>query len=767
MQHVNHIANGNGRGRSGLGPLDTILRAVRRHWAIPIAVPLVVIAATAVTLHYLPRMYEASAQLRIDQERSNLAVLDALKSLATGSHIETEMVVLRSMTLAESVVDSLSLRARVVAPRGAQRAEYFERLRVTRGAPAATWVIKPRARGIDVVRADGPGEVQRFGAGETLRFGGVEAMLTRAALDGPEVRLVIAPQLETVRQFQRTLHVARPNREADIVRIVYTNTDSLMVRDVVNTVVHHFIRRRNAEQSSEAVDMVTFLNQQLDTLTRQLTLAEEALRDYSQNSGIIALTAQSESFVTRLADLKAQRDLSDAERRALSAVVTQDRAAAHGSFRNIVGFHTILKSPSASELLRALNEAENGRAELLQRRTAEDPDVQVQTARIQELEDQLRGIATSYLTGLNNTVASLDEVLNEYQDELRSIPEQEIRFARLKRHATVLEEIHTLLQTRAKEAEIAASVNDGVVRVVDPAIVPRQPVRPRPRLSLAFATVLGVGLGLAGAVLRHHADRTVRTREELQLTLPDLPILSVIPRARVTRTNGDGGVSVADRETATAEAFRQLRTNLAFARPDRPQRVIVTTSPTPGDGKSTTAANLAVTLAQQGVRCILVDADMRRGALELTFGVPRTPGLSQVLANQLTLEEAIRCIELPGSDGRFDFLPAGVHPPNPAELLGSGRLRELIDLCRERYDTVVIDAPPLNLVTDASLIGTLADGVLVVVRAGVTRGDALLFAMDQLDAVHAPLIGAVLNDVSMKAEGYYGRYTGYYRRERS
>lgn len=469
MQHVNYVANGNGRGRGGLGPLDTVLRAVRRHWAFPVAVPVFVIGATALTLRYLPRIYEASASLRIDQERSNLAVLDALKSLASGSHIETEMVVLRSMTLAEGVVDSLSLRAQLTAPRDAQRAEYFEQLRVTPGAPSGTWAIRPGRGGVNVVRADGPGEVRRFGAGETLRFGGVEAVLTRAALDGPELRLVVAPRTDAVRQFQRTLLVGRLNPEADVVRIGYTATDSLMVRDVVNTVVRHFIRRRHAEHNREAVDMVTFLNQQLDTLTRQLTLAEEALRDYSEHSGIIALTAQSESFVTRLADLKAQRDLADAERRALAGVVSQDRGAASGSFRNIVGFHTILKSPSASELLRALNEAENVRAGLLQRYTPETVDVQVQTARIQELEDQLRGIATSYLTGLDNTVASLDAVLDGYRDELRSIPEQEIRFARLKRHATVLEEIQTLLQTRAKEAEIAASVNDASVRLVDPA----------------------------------------------------------------------------------------------------------------------------------------------------------------------------------------------------------------------------------------------------------------------------------------------------------
>jgi polysaccharide biosynthesis transport protein len=478
------------------------------------------------------------------------------------------------------------------------------------------------------------------------------------------------------------------------------------------------------------------------------------------------MSAQAESYVSRLADLKAQRDIADAERRALSALVAGDGAASSGgSYRNIVGFPSILTSPSGSELLRSLNEAENVRADMLQRYTPENEEVQMQTRRIEELEDQLRGVATTYLEGLNETVESLDNVLAGYAVELRQIPEQEIRLARLERQAEVLEEIHTLLQTRVKEAEIAAAVHDASVRVVDPAIVPARPIRPRPKLSLAFATLLGLGLGLAGAVLRDHADRTVRTREELQQTQPGLPILSVIPRARTTRVNGASRITVVEGESPSAEAYRQLRTNLSFARPDMPQQVIVMTSPTPGDGKSMTSTNLAATLAQQGSRCVLIDADMRRGLLHDAFGVSRDPGLSQVLARQATLEQAVRTIELPELRASIDFIAGGIHPPNPAELLGSARLKELVQQCRELYDVVILDAPPLNLVTDASVMGSIADGVLVVVRSGVTRGDALAYAMDQLEAVRAPILGMVLNDVNLRSEGYYGKYAGYYGRE--
>ncbi|MGH7446713.1 MAG: Wzz/FepE/Etk N-terminal domain-containing protein, partial [Longimicrobiales bacterium] len=173
-----------------------------------VAIPILVIGGTAIALHFILPVYEASAQLRIDQQRSNLAVLDALKSLSSGSQIETEMMVLRSRTMAEGVVDSLSLRARVVSPRGAQRGEVFERLRAGRNAQSGEWTIRPRAAAVEVVPASGPGETQRFGPGETLRFGGIEAALTREALAGSEIRVEVEPYSEAVRRFQRTLGVA-------------------------------------------------------------------------------------------------------------------------------------------------------------------------------------------------------------------------------------------------------------------------------------------------------------------------------------------------------------------------------------------------------------------------------------------------------------------------------------------------------------------------------------------------------------------------------
>jgi capsular exopolysaccharide synthesis family protein len=189
-----------------------------------------------------------------------------------------------------------------------------------------------------------------------------------------------------------------------------------------------------------------------------------------------------------------------------------------------------------------------------------------------------------------------------------------------------------------------------------------------------------------------------------------------------------------------------------------PPRSLVFTSPTPGDGKSTSAANLAITLAQQGLRCLLVDADMRRGALNEAFKVRREPGLSNLVLGRAALESAVVQVDL-GESGSLDFLPTGTVPPNPAELLASAEMQGLLERLTANYEMVILDAPPLTLVTDAALLGSYADGVVVVARAGTTDRGAVIYALEQLRAVRAPVLGVILNDVDQKKEQYYGSYS--------
>jgi capsular exopolysaccharide synthesis family protein len=210
---------------------------------------------------------------------------------------------------------------------------------------------------------------------------------------------------------------------------------------------------------------------------------------------------------------------------------------------------------------------------------------------------------------------------------------------------------------------------------------------------------------------------------------------------------------------AVAEAYAILQTNIAFSRPEEHIKVLALTSALPGEGKTTTAVNLALTLCQRGLSVCLIDADLRRPQLHEIFHIAREPGLSEVLRGLQTFGGAYRPVEI-GDGHQLAVLTAGAHCGNAPALVGSTRMRTLLSELRERFDLVILDTPPVNILTDAALLGVNADGVIVVVRAGSTDAAALHYAMEQLNHVRAPALGIVLNDVDLKR---FGAYDGAYR----
>ena len=781
---------------------------VRRNRGIIVAAVAVCVALGAAYTAVATPKYQAIASVRIDEKQSPLQRLEMFEGMDNGSEVSTEMEVLRSRTLAEAVVDSLQLRVRLERPRRTLRSAMFDRLRVIDGAPSGTYALDRTAPGRFVLTDRRTGaRLGDVAVGTVAMFpaAGLELRLAPDAAEQGEIRFRVYSQRDAVDALRKATNVSRPSRDANIVLVKYEAADPELVRDVPNALAHGFIAERRDVQKTEARSTVRFLREQLDTLSVQLAASEDALRDFRQDAKVVSLEAEATSQVTQLAAAQAQRNEIEAERAALSRLLDEVRVAAANRqpgdpspYRRLLGFPTLLRNQTATSFLNALTQVEDQRAELLARRTPRDPDVAALTQRVVEIETQLQSLTTTYLDGLASQVTSADAVLARFNGQLAQIPAKEVQFVRLQRRPKVLEEIYTLLQSRLKEAEITQAVEDPSVRVVDPAILPERPVRPVAQLNLILAAAVGLVLGIVLSFVREQMDSAVHTREDVQ-TATGINVLGLIPRivaavgstagmreasghrfasrfslARLSpfagmRSQSSGGddphegrlVTSTDPRNPVSEAYRALRTNITFANPDQPPRTMVFTSPMPGDGKSTSAANLAITLAQQGQRVLLVDADLRRGLLNNLFDLPRDPGLSNVLLAGTPIETAVRTVDL-GAGGRFDFLGTGTLPPNPAELLGSEKMRVLIAALEQRYDAILFDSPPLNLVTDAALLGTACDGVVLVGRAGVTTATGLAYAIDQLRAVRAPVLGAVLNDVDFKRDmRYYGEYKSY------
>lgn len=753
--------------------------AVRRQiWWVAGTASLVTGFTVIFTLRQHP-VYEAQATLRVEEKRPQGSTPDLLAATQTRSTIETETEIIRSRSVAEDVVDSLALQIAVLEPRNTRREALFQGLRVAPEAEPGTYVIQPVGDGFSLAAPDGRDVRGRSGAWLELAGVAVQPLPERSDGTGAfrRIAFVVGDRGAAADALRGALRVSRPQPNAAILSLSYQSVDPTLARDVVNAVAASYIARRNAFQKQQARAAVDFLRAQVTAVGEDLRQAETALEEFRRRRFVIDPQSQAGEQVRRLAELQARREELMVQRSQLQALLDRANMPADsaGSWADFVGAPSLVASPAVGGIVQQLSTVEAERARLLSRSTPENPDVEATRVTIRILRSRLSELVASQLRGLEDAARSVDSALARFDATLQRVPEVELQYARLRRQVDLNTQLHSLLQTRLKESEISEAMEIADIQVLDPAILPSSPVGPRRAMNLAFGAAGGILLGLLVALVREGADTRVRSREEV-VRLTGLPLLASIPR--IAAPNGRRHRELAEQietrlvirhspRSPAAEAYRALRTNVAFASTEhgQPLKTIIVTSPEPRDGKTTTAVNLAITLAEQGHRAILISADQRRPVLHKVLHTERTPGLSDVLRGVAQLDHVVRPVPLPShATGTVEFIPAGQAVPNPSELLGSPSTAELLAMLAERYDAVVMDTPPLSVVTDAAVLGKGADGVVFVARMGATHSAVLRRSIEELEGIGVRILGTVLTDVHHSEDryGYRYGYSDYY-----
>jgi len=312
----------------------------------------------------------------------------------------------------------------------------------------------------------------------------------------------------------------------------------------------------------------------------------------------------------------------------------------------------------------------------------------------------------------------------------------------------VAQQLSTVIQDL--EAQTLGSSVLVKATLTKPAEPPSAPSSPRTRVNILLGMVIGLMLGLGYAFLRDHLDNTVKTHQDLA----DLTGASSLGMIMYDPAAKNVPLVALDQRAVRSESFRSIRTNLRYISVDEPPKVITITSAVPNEGKSTTAINLAITLAQAGWRVCLVEADLRRPKLGAYLGIEMGVGLTSVLSGQHTLDDAL----LSWNRGAFTVLPSGNTPPNPSEMLGSRQMREVLSTLRSRFDVVLIDAPPLLPVTDGAIVTTVSDGAILIVRWGKTTREQLIAATNAIEQVDGRILGTVMNFVPSTRRRYSYKY---------
>jgi len=378
---------------------------------------------------------------------------------------------------------------------------------------------------------------------------------------------------------------------------------------------------------------------------------------------------------------------------------------------------------------------------------------------------------------LQAQVKQYESLVQKLDQRLNSLPERTLQYARLERERKLTEELYLAMKQKYEESRITEAGQLGKVRILDRAVT-AEIVSPKVKLNILLGIVLGFGLGIGLAFFREYLDDSIKSVEQLERK--GLTLLGVIPSiegngapkeaeveesSRGHRTRGGHRfrrrlITYINPRSPISEAYRTLRTNITYSSADKPIKSVAITSSGPGEGKSTTVANLAIAFAQLRKKTLLIDTDLRKPILHNVFQIKRNPGLTEYLVgdiddfNSLVQETRIENLYL---------VPCGQIPPNPSELLGSNRMAELVAQLEQEWDIVIFDTPPLGVVTDAAMISAEIDAVVLVVRAGETTRAAVDRALDALSHVKAHLAGAVLNEAHPeKLGGKYGYYYSYY-----
>lgn len=562
----------------------------------------------------------------------------------------------------------------------------------------------------------------------------------------------------------------------DLVEIHYRSTDPKLGTEIVNKLVETYSDEDLRLKYDRTMHVSTWLQQRLGELKEQAANAQVALAEYQKQHNIVGTDENSNLTLQTLGQISGDLESAEADR-IMKEARLREYDSLNPNLQALMG-----DNPSLGALQTQLANLETQRSQLAARLGPNHPrmkELQIQIDKIQnQVNNELklaRAQVQAEYSGAKRTEDDLRSRLAAQEDAAYKLNEGVAQYAILRHEAELNRELYDTLQMRLKEASVTAGLQAADIAVVDSAQIPTTPVAPRKSASLLLGFFGGLFCGCVLAFLLESIDDTLQTSEEVE-SVAMLPSLAAIPHiayetaGRKEAPKREAALSylaakqtltsLLDPKSSCAEAYRGMRSSLLLSSVDNPPRVISVTSAFPGEGKTTTAVNCAIVLAQRGERVLLVDADLRRGTLHHVFGIKDLSfGLTSVLAQQDNrLEIPVPLQELP----TLHVLPAGPRPPNPAEMLSSKRMEEQLSQWMRDFDRIVLDTAPVLAVSDSQAMAVLSDTVILVARAGMTRKRAMVRARDLLLRINANIAGIVVNDVDMRLETFYTYRYGMY-----
>ncbi|HYP26522.1 MAG TPA: polysaccharide biosynthesis tyrosine autokinase [Blastocatellia bacterium] len=575
---------------------------------------------------------------------------------------------------------------------------------------------------------------------------------------------------------------ATPIEGTAMLMVSFTHTDPVIAASVANALAETFINRSFESKTAKFNKTSAWLDSSTRELKAKVEQAEQALADYTRAHNIFSTDGKETLTTEKLSRLHDQATRAETDRllkQSLYEEVKQGRVAQ---------LPDAFADQKTAALQARLNELAVRAAELDVKFGPDKPEVREVKQQIATIEAQIsesrRGLEEKLRADYERSVRdeqSLKAALARAKVEAVQQNQDAIQYNILKQEVDTTKELYTNFLQKTNQANIQLAEQHSNIKVVEPAVLSTSPVGPRRFRSIMIAMFLSLVAGVALALLLERLDNTIKSVEDVS-RYTQLPALGIIPALALGARNGRSSkrrhkeigiaagvapermgaalpqLAALENRSSAAEAYRVLRTSVLLSSAGKPPRTILVTSSQPGEGKTTTASNTAVSMAQLGARVLIIDCDLRKPSAHKMFGVDYERGLSTYLSRDVDLEGLIQKLQIPN----LSILPCGPIPPNPAELISSDRMKGMLRTLGEQYDHILIDSPPLMNVTDPVILSTMVDGVMLVVHGGKSTREVVRRARQELTTVGAKIFGVVLNNLDLRREGYneyyYDRY---------
>ncbi len=769
-------------------------RIIRKRFWLVIGITVLLTTLTAIYVARKPDIFQARAVIQVDQEQANpeLVTSDRRSPISSQdpSYFNTQLQLLNSESLLRRVVKELSLDSNKEFQKAKAQESVSPLKSVLRAVGLASDNSKKREKGVDEVSISAS---TNLASTEEI----AEAVRLAPFVDIIKKNLGIEP----VRESRVTV------KDTRWIELTFRNTNPDLAALIVNGIGEVFTKTNQEKRTGTSRKTNDFLQERIATLQSEIRAGEVKLFELSKTAGILRTDNEQTIVLDRLSGLNKQ--LLEAE---------NDRKNAQAEYEEVNKSPESLRARAEEQTARYTTERENNIRNLINDTQKEIAKLKAQRARlleeyqptaieVVEIDTQIETLANEIkkatvgneadLTSFRKRVSAdlANNLKTKYltakakEDKIKSAYSEQYNQAQGQNQSGVMigllkQDIETKkgflenLTKQQKESDIAAVGTGNNINVAEIAIPPETPVAPSRLTTVLAALFLSTLFGMGLALFLEYLDDTIRTTEEVEnfIGLPALaaiPRIDSLPKRRLLLVGGNEDGQDAsksellihmDSRSSLAEAYRQLRTSILLSTAGHPPKSLLVTSSLPSEGKTTTAINTAISLAQTGAKVLIIDADMRRPRIHSVFNMSNAEGLSTLLSNELVDRDIGEVIEFDEASS-LNILTSGPVPPNPAELIGSEQMTNLLKILQNHFTHVVVDSPPIASFTDGVLVASMVDGVILVVNSGRSSRQVVRRSRQLLQDIGAKIFGVVLNNVNLKSQDNNYYYQSYYHRD--